>query len=517
MEQPQQDNLYDSGSANKTASELFTGKLSLVDALNKLRTRLLDLSARNRLLNYRHPKRRSIQFVDQPDLNLVFGRLVDGRPILTKYVPDPPTDSYTTKRPDAKTYAQSVRINTNTEFSLSSLGSSANKHTPRLQTLYYPVDLDKLCRRLSLDARTVIEENRTNMLYIIFGFLEFYEREDSEKPMLAPLLAVPVSLEKGTIDHETRTYQYTIAYSGEDIHENQTLREKLSQEFSLRLPDFDEEDEPSTYFPKIQQAIQKKKNWKVKCQLTLGFLSFGKLAIWHDLDSKKWPGLLSHPLLNEIFTGSSAKDASFFSSDYEIDNHPQSDLPLIFDADSSQHSAIIDVLSGKNMVINGPPGTGKSQTITNVIAAGLKAGKKILFISEKLAALEVVRHRLNQANLGHFCLELHSHKTQKKKLLTDLQERIDQRFVSPQQLNEKLSTLKRHKKDLNRYAELMASRVGNEIGLTVHQIFWRTERCRQAIGESANVVQSFFLSDAPAWAYDDIELRRGKLEVLAQL
>ena len=189
---------------------------------------------------------------------------------------------------------------------------------------------------------------------------------------------------------------------------------------------------------------------------------------------------------------------------------------MIFDADSSQHSAIIDVLSGKNIVINGPPGTGKSQTITNVIAAGLRAGKKILFVSEKLAALEVVRHRLNQANLGHFCLELHSHKTQKKKLIAELQERLDQRFRSPQQLNEKLSALKRHKKDLNRYAELMASRFGNEIGLTIHDVFWRTERHRQVIQESANVVQPFFLSDASEWAYDDVELRRAKLEVLAQ-
>src|SRR5690348_16968424 len=117
MEQIQSANPYDSQSADKSPSELFTGKLSLVDALNKLRTRLLDLSARNRLLNYRHPKRRSIQFVDEPDLNLVFTRLIDGRPILAKYVPDPPPDSYTTKRPDAKSFAQSVGIDTNAEFS----------------------------------------------------------------------------------------------------------------------------------------------------------------------------------------------------------------------------------------------------------------------------------------------------------------------------------------------------------------------------------------------------------------
>jgi hypothetical protein len=517
MEFNQQTNPYASESTDKSTSELFTGKLPLVDALKKLRTRLLDLSSRNRLISYRHPKRRSIQFVDEPDLNLVFSRLIDGRPIPVKYVPDPPTDSYATKRPDVKTYAETLGIDAATEFSPNSLGSAASRHMPKLQTLYYPADLDKICRRMSSDARTVIEETGTNMLYLIFGFLEFYEHEDSEKSMLAPLIALPVTLEKGAIDQETRTYQYFITYSGEDINENQTLHEKLSQEFSLQLPDLEEEDDPSGYFMKIHQAVQKKKNWKIKHQLTLGFLSFGKLAIWHDLDTNKWPGLLDHSLLNEIFTGSSGKDANFVASDYDIDNHPESDLPVIFDADSSQHSAIIDVLSGRNVVINGPPGTGKSQTITNIIAAAIRAGKKILFVSEKLAALEVVRDRLNRANLGHFCLELHSHKTQKKKLLTDLQERINQTFRPLHHFNERLSTLKRHKKDLNRYAELMGSRVGNEIGLTIHQVFWRSEQHRQTLGVSASVVQSLFLSEAPNWTYDEINLRRNKLEVLAQL
>lgn len=235
------------------------------------------------------------------------------------------------------------------------------------------------------------------MLYLVFGFLEFYDREDSEKPILAPLLALPVNIEKGTIDHDTRTYQYSIIYSEEDIHENQTLREKLSQDFTLQLPVFEEEDEPGSYFLKIRQMIEKRKRWKVRYQLTLGFLSFGKLAIWDDLDPKKWPGLLNNPLLTDVFSGVSSDGVNLlYPEDYEIDDHPQGDTQLIYDADSSQHSAIIDVLSGKNMVINGPPGTGKSQTITNIIAAGIRNGKKVLFISEKLAALEVVRHRLNQ-------------------------------------------------------------------------------------------------------------------------
>lgn len=512
----QGEDIFKAESDEQTVSELFSGKLSIEQALQKLRTRLLDLSARNRLLNFKHPKGRSIQFVDEPNLNQVFARLEEGKPIGIKYVPEPPSESYVTKRPEVKSYAALQGIDVNVDFS-STCVSSAKGGGAKLQALYYPAELDKLCRKLATEARTIIEETGTNMMYLVFGFLEFYDRDDSEKAMMAPLLAVPVSLEKGQVDPETRTYQYSLVYSGDDVHENQTLREKLSQDLSLQLPEYGEDDSPGEYLAKVQKAVQKKKRWSVHYQLTLGFLSFGKLAIWDDLDPGKWPSLTRHPLLKNIFSGGSSKGAGLVSEDYEIDKHPKGDLPVIYDADSSQHSAIIDVLAGKNMVINGPPGTGKSQTITNIIAAGLQAGKKILFVSEKLAALEVVRHRLNQANLGHFCLELHSHKSQKKKLLSDLQDRLDEKFRAPQQLQDKVSTLKRHKKQLNRYAELMSSRIGNELGLTVYEVFWKTEVRRQAIGELTQVVQTFFLPDARLWTFDEIEFRRTKLEAMGQI
>ncbi|KAF0221142.1 MAG: superfamily I DNA/RNA [Geobacteraceae bacterium] len=517
MEQVQQDNIYESENADRIVSDLFSGRMSIEQALQKLRTKLLDLSTRNRLISYRYPKGRSLQFVDKPNLNLVFSRLIESKALSIKFIPDPPPDSYSTKKTDVKAHAQSLGIDVEQDFPLESCCSSTHKHTPRLQALYYPADLYKVSKKIASDARTVIEETGTNMLYLIFGFLEFYDSDDSEKPIFAPLLAVPVTLDRGAIDPDTRTYQYAINYSGEDVHENQTLREKLSQDFNLQLPDFNDEDEPGTYFSSISQAVKNKKRWKVRYQLTLGFLSFGKLAIWDDLNPKKWPGLLSHPLLNEIFSGGSGNEVSLSPEDYEIDSHPQGDLPLIYDADSSQHSAIIDVLSGKNMVINGPPGTGKSQTITNIIAAGLKAGKKILFVSEKLAALEVVRHRLNHAHLGHFCLELHSHKTQKKKLLSDLQDRLDAQFFLPQHFQNKITTLNRHKKDLNRYVEIISSQIGNELGMTVYDVFWKTEKYRQSIGDLVNKIQSLNIPKADSWTYDHIEDIRAKLEGLGQL
>ena len=131
--------------------------------------------------------------------------------------------------------------------------------------------------------------------------------------------------------------------------------------------------------------------------------------------------------------------------------------PLIDDADSSQHSALIDAINGKNLVIEGPPGTGKSQTITNLIAAAISQGKKVLFVAEKLAALEVVKRRLDAAGLGEFCLELHSHKSQKRKVITEIESRLSShgRFRKPKTINVDISRYEELKTELKDYADLI--------------------------------------------------------------
>jgi transcription elongation GreA/GreB family factor len=518
MASENQDVEYRANDADALVKELFSGGVSIAEATERLRTRLLDLSARNRLLNYCHPKGRCIQICDDPGLNLVFDRLfLEGHSVPLRSVPDPNPSSYDRKKPDPKSHAERLGISTSFEFAVNGSGSQ-RRRLHNLQTLFYPAELERQARRTAGEAKTAIEETGTNMLFLIFGFLEYYESEESDRPRLAPLISVPAALTRGAIDQVTRTYEYTVSHNGEDLAENQTLREKLRRDFMLSLPEFSEEDEPESYFARVEEAVATKRRWRVCRQLTLGMLSFGKLAIWADLDTRKNARLLQHPLLRSIFSGCKSESAGgFYAEDYEIDNRPEAVQPLVFDADSSQHSAIIDVLAGKNLVINGPPGTGKSQTITNVIAAALAQGKRVLFVSEKLAALEVVRHRLNQAGLGHFCLELHSHKTQKKKLIEDVAARIEARFPAPPEFQAKLATLKRQKVDLARYAELMGSRVGNALGITVNEIFWAAERYRQELGELSPRISTITLSDAVRWPQDEIEVRTAKLSALAGL
>jgi hypothetical protein len=519
MEYEQQTGDYQANDAEALVGEIFSGGLTVGDAIERLRTRLLDLSARNRLLNYRHPKGRCVRIADEPSINLVFDRVyVDSKGVPFRYVPEPLPATYEGRRPEARLYAQRLGISTSFEFEPNPAGSNGRR-LHGIQTLLYPADLERQLRKIAGEAKTAIEETGTNMLFLVFGFLEFYDSEDSDRPMLAPLICLPVTLVRGEIDRETRTYQYTVQYNGEDLAENHTLREKLRRDFILSIPEFGEEDEPEAYFARIEEAVKNKRGWKVRRQITLGMLSFGKLALWTDLDTKKNAGLAGHELIKSVFSGGSSGsgDGALHAEDYRIDERPEASQPLIYDADSSQHSAIIDVLSGKNLVVNGPPGTGKSQTITNIIAAALSKGKKVLFVSEKLAALEVVRHRLNQAGLGHFCLELHSHKTQKKKFLEDLQARIEERFPAPAQFQSKLGILKRQKAELARYAELMGSKVGNALGMTVNEVFWAAERRRQELGDLAAQVNAIGFPDALQWTHDNIECRRSRLAGLAEI
>lgn len=507
-------------------SDLFSGKVAVVDAVEQLRTRLLDLSSRNTLLHYKHPRGRCVQLAGAPQLDAVFEHLyVGGKPLTLQYVPLPSASGSTP--PEAKTHAATLGLAVSFELPAPPAATAStpkdNGKATALQTLLYPAELERQLRQLAAQAKTAIEETGTNMLFLVLGFLEYYDSDDSERALLAPLLSLPVALTRGGVDNSSRTYTYQLAHNGEDVADNQTLKEKLRRDFMLSLPDFDEDDDtPERYLTSVTQAIQHQPRWRVRRQLTLGMLSFGKLALWADLDPKKHPHLLHHDLVQAVFSGGEhdgghGPDGVFQAEDYRIDERPEAMQALIYNADSSQHSAIIDVLAGKNLVVNGPPGTGKSQTITNIIAAALARGKTVLFVSEKIAALEVVRRRLDQAGLGHFCLELHSHKGQKKKLLDDVAERLEQQFPAPPQFQAKLTTLQRQKTELARYAELMGSRIGNALGLTVHDVFWAAERRRQTLGESASEVQNLPLPEATHWNADALETRRTRLSGLAQL
>jgi hypothetical protein len=180
-------------------------------------------------------------------------------------------------------------------------------------------------------------------------------------------------------------------------------------------------DSVEAYLKEVVELVKEKPQWRVKSQMMLALLSFSKMLLVRDLDTNNWPKdedgkslLTEHAVVRTIFEGSRDPESMLNKvEEYPVDDHPLGDIPLIYDCDSSQHSALIDAHSGRHLVIEGPPGTGKSQTITNLVASSIAEGKTVLFVSEKLAALQVVKNRLENAGLGDFCLELHSNKTNK--------------------------------------------------------------------------------------------------------
>ncbi len=497
------------------------------EALERLRLRLLDLTSRNRLLNFKPSSAKSIQIVEAVP-NAVYDRLLDGRACTFSPVPDPAPMDYIFQdgrriKPDVREYAKRRGIDVNHDLprwdeSLPATGVEGS----RLRALLYPEELERQCRRIMREAQSSIEETGTNMLYLVFGSLEFYESDDSDRPLNAPLLAVPVSLKRRS-NPQTGLYLYDLTYSGEEITENLSLREKLDREFCIQLPELREDERPEAYIERIRQVIGHRDRWKVKRQMTLGLLSFTKMILFRDLDQNNWPKgkdgrtLIEHPIVQKVFRGSE-DGSSHAPTPIPVDDCQENgfSLELIYDADTSQHGALNDALSGKNIVINGPPGTGKSQTITNLIALEMRRGKKVLFVSEKLAALEVVKSRLDQAGLGGFCLELHSYKTDKKRVVEEIRKRKDGRYSAPDGLNEKIESRDRHRKCLKRYADLMNSKFGNELNLSVFDILWKAERYRQKAAFSAANGEVLVVEEAPGANSVKLDEMRQAIVNLAQ-
>lgn len=483
-------------------------------ALENLRMRLLDLTARNRLINFRHTKAGSLRVIDELPNQLVEALLADTE-MRFKAISEPTEEELLAagylefdeetqqlarlrNDPSSEEWAKHLGFATGYEVPSSFADDGSGKHSDNaIQTLLYPYEMEARLKSLLHTAESAIQEMGANILYLAFGFLEWCESASNSNTRIAPLFLVPVRLRKGRLNPTTRTYEYTLSYSGEDIIPNLSLREKLRADFALALPDLDENTVPEDYFREVQALIEDKQpHWRVRRFISLALLNFSKLLMYLDLDPMRWPensNIVGHPVVSRFLSGY-GQDGEFegespgdlgFGEEYRIDEMDEvhSHYPLIDDADSSQHSALIDAVDGKDLVIEGPPGTGKSQTITNLIAAAMVQGKKVLFVAEKLAALEVVRSRLDAAGLGEFCLELHSHKSQKRKVLDEVEARLKMRgrYRKPRDIEVDISRYEELKTELKNHAEKI-NRPWKNTGKTLHEIFMAATRYRNAIG-----------------------------------
>ncbi|GCB06277.1 DUF3320 domain-containing protein [Ralstonia sp. SET104] len=380
--------------------------------LSKWKSKLLDLTLRNRLLNFK-PTKSTLQFV-APDLSKLEDALADGTEFRIRQMPgimegaDPRMAQVHTNRAGR------------TPIDDMALEALANKE------LLARVQQDALEGNLLTifsAARTGLEEGGANTLYLAIGLLQWTETEKADAKHLAPILLVPVTLQRQSVRSGFRLSRHD-----DEAIVNPTLLQLLKNNFELRVAGLDviPTDEHGIDVEKVLQsfrlAVREIPKWEVLEEAHLGIFSFTKYLMWKDLQDRtealKGNRVVRHLIENpgQAFAREGGDD-EFERLD---DTHRPQDILAPLLSDSSQLKAICAIDAGRDLVLEGPPGTGKSQTITNLIAHTLAKGKTVLFVSEKMAALEVVHRRLTDIGLGAFCLELHSSKTKKSEVLQQL-------------------------------------------------------------------------------------------------
>lgn len=486
---------------------LFQGSLPIETKLDRARTELLDLSARNKLLNIpRSAKSAStLEIVDERS-DEVFRLLVrESRPFTFLA-----GRSAATEETDEDEVAELAQPDGDV---MDERGVYARHADTRLQTKLTPAGLQKRLLNLYIDARTLEEEQGVNILFLALGTLKWIDPTNVQNVRYAPLVLIPVSLERGNAGEK-----FKLRWRQEDPASNLSLEAFLERVHGLKMPHFDAGDEfdPTIYFAAVGEAVSAKTGWSVDANdIVLGFFSFAKFLMYRDLDPSVWPPtekISERPLIRSLLADGFMDTLTDISDDEEIDSHiPPAEMLHIVDCDSSQTLAVRDVRHDRSLVIQGPPGTGKSQTIANIIASAIADGKTVLFVAEKMAALEVVKRRLDTTGVGDACLELHSSKANKKAVLDDLRRTWELGAPKGENSSNVVARLTEARDGLNAHVERMHT-PHPVAELSPYQVIGQLARLRQA-GVQPN---DFRLLRAPSWSPVDFQNRHGLLAELVE-
>jgi len=399
------------------------------------KSRLIDLTRRNNLL-YFHANKRGNLSINEPDAETIFKELVMKKKRIEFLMPPKETNDQIGEP-----------IYDSSTDDISETSSSKQLVSKNLTRIELERTLKSLQRRSLLDYR----ERGVRILYAAFGQLNWVDSE-TEENVHSPLILVPLELARETI---RKPFEVFVPPVEEEVVVNPALQVKLKTEFKIDLPLSPDDwtvESIENYFNTVRQVVTSL-GWTVESNVSLGLFSFHKLVIYKDIESNA-ELVTQHPIIRAIV---GIKDENLV-----VDNLPDEkdvdkiQLPQktyqVLDADSSQRISIEYALRGQSFVMQGPPGTGKSQTIANIIAECIAHGKSVLFVSDKMAALEVVYKRLSEAGLAHFCLELHSSKANKQEVVAELKRGLDEHLV-PRKLPSAhdFETMTSYRGDLNGY------------------------------------------------------------------
>lgn len=374
-------------------------------SIDQWKKHLLDLTRRNQLLYFK-PRRTSTVQIIRPGQIEIFSSLVENEQRL----------SFPKPRGMHRRSGEQDSMHQSPEVEQDVIQGD-------LETASTVLELQSQLYRLRRDWKMWQEEQGIHVLYLTIGILHWKEAETGNEECQAPLILIPVGLERDSIDKP-----YYLVPVDEDVLLNPALALKLENDFGITLQALSEEPtakDVSDFMKSLETTIGNL-GWSVSDETWLTRLSFEKVAMYRDLGDQVAEAA-SHPVVAALAHAGTMPRAEIVPGLEDLDSSvsPTEVFPIL-DADSSQLEVLVRARAGQNIIVYGPPGTGKSQTIVNLIGQCLRDNKKILFVSEKMAALEVVYRRLREKGLHFACLELHSHKTNKSRVVEELERTLSE-------------------------------------------------------------------------------------------
>ena len=394
-----------------------------------------------------------------------------------------------------KEHAKKKGFNPNFDLPRPTPDSKNNRkwNDKKIQTLMLPDSLRSHINSIYRRYKSSLKEAGVNPLFFCFGFLEWTESSNSDHKLYSPLLTLQANFDK----QRTKLF---ITGIGEELSLNQALKEKLKQTFRIELPElpeFTEEEDSQNislideYLQSVEKTIKTNNpNWKIKNWVSFGLYNAQYMSIYRDLLNISQTND-KDSCLEKILLGKDSNTDRESLEKYNIDDEKsQKILPVLIEsADSSQYSAILDVLKGKNLVIQGPPGTGKSQTIANLIATLISRGKKVLFVAQKQAALDVVRNKLSANGLSDYMLEIFSARANKKRIIDSIKKRLESTPPRISHNREKtINSFWEIKRKLNDYSELISKKYKN---ISLHDILWNYNPNKKTIPFNAESLSDY--------------------------
>ncbi len=352
---------------------------------------------------------------------------------------------------------------------------SQERKNKRLRTILTEKETEKTALDLYRRAKVSLEENGANTLYLALGFLRWYEKPNNDTPRYAPIILLPVEMKR-----KSNRKGFSIILRDEETQINISLLEMLRERFQIDINNLDPLpcDEKGIdlvgIFTIIRKAVFEQKGWDIVENAVLGIFFFTQFVMWNDLKNN-----LDKLRQSKVVASLLDEKLNWVPDPFPGDDDLEDGMFVPVSADASQLVAVKAAATGKSFVLHGPPGTGKSQTITNIIANALAQGQRVLFVAEKMAALSVVQKRLEKIGLGPYCLELHSNKSTKKDVLIQLDNALNAgNNVRPSDFSDKTKDLASRREFLKSYVRALHRKQPS--GMTLYELISRYESVRNA-------------------------------------